>query len=326
MGADGQNLPPAGPPDSGLGAQRHPEGSSRGSESSGAAAGGAGGWATAIGSFETFGGLAASTAGSYGETLRRLRPHLGAVAGIGADALRAAMESEFSESAPASWNRHVSAVRSFFGYLLEQGLIDVDPSARLRRRRGGANRAPGQRVLSRDFVGALCRDKSHSLRDRTLWSVAYESAARAAEVLQLDVQTLDVHRRRSVVVGKGGDAETILWDTFSNRLLVQLTRGRSEGPVFLTDSPGTMKAPADTCQVTGRGRLSYRRAAEVFKAATAGATLHQLRHSRLTHLAEDGCDVMILKALSRHSTVRSLEVYVRPSDDSVAAQLSGSGL
>lgn len=283
-------------------------------------------WADAVESFAVHAGLSESTAALYAETLRRLRPHLAAPAEVQAEALKAAMEAEFAGSSPASWNRHVSALRSFFGYLLEQGLVDDDPSRQLRRRRAAAASAAGEQVLSRDFVGALCRDKSHSLRDRALWSVAYESAARAAEVLQLDVETLDLVRRRSVIVGKGGSAETILWDTFSNRLLGQLVRGRKQGPVFLTDAPGRMKPPADTCQVTGRVRLSYRRAAEVFKAAAGGATLHQLRHSRLTHLAEDGHDVMILRAVSRHSTVRSLEVYVRPSDDSVAALLSGSGL
>jgi integrase len=64
--------------------------------------------------------------------------------------------------------------------------------------------------------------------------------------------------------------------------------------------------------------LSYRRAAEQFTEATNGWTLHQLRHSALTHLAEDGVDVALLKAKSRHRSLRSLERYVRPSEASVA--------
>lgn len=63
--------------------------------------------------------------------------------------------------------------------------------------------------------------------------------------------------------------------------------GRPEGPLFLTSrrAPATAR-PTDTCPVTGRARLSYRRAAEVFTAATVpldpvghGWTLHQLRHA-----------------------------------------------
>jgi integrase len=56
----------------------------------------------------------------------------------------------------------------------------------------------------------------------------------------------------------------------------------------------------------------------LFTEASGGWTLHQLRHSALTHLAEDGVAMALLKAKSRHASLRSLERYVRPSDASVA--------
>jgi len=74
----------------------------------------------------------------------------------------------------------------------------------------------------------------------------------------------------------------------------------------------------DLCPHTGRARLSYRRAAELFSAATPGWTLHQLRHSALTHAAEDGTNTPILLARSRHTSVRSLERYARPDPEAVA--------
>jgi integrase/recombinase XerC/integrase/recombinase XerD len=59
----------------------------------------------------------------------------------------------------------------------------------------------------------------------------------------------------------------------------------SVGVVMATNAP----LPGDMLDwgPDGTARLSYRRAAELFK-AHAGATLHQLRHSALTHMAEDG--------------------------------------
>ena len=283
-------------------------------------------WDHGVEAFMLFSGLAASTTAAYGETLERVGAVVGAGEDLDSEALRAAMDVAFEGCEAASWNRHVSALRSFFGFLREQGIVTADLSAPLRRRRQRQTTSSGQRVMSREAIAGLCADPAHGLRDRTLWTVAYESAARAGEVLQLDVQRVDLVRRRSAIVGKGGDVETILWSTASNRRLHRLVRGRSRGPVFVTEAAGRIKAAEDTCEQTGRVRLSYRRAAELFKAASGGSTLHQLRHSRLTHLAEDGKDVMMLRALSRHSTVRSLEVYVRPSDDAVASMLSASGL
>jgi hypothetical protein len=72
------------------------------------------------------------------------------------------------------------------------------------------------------------------------------------------------------VVGKGGATEWVFWQTGTARLLPRLLAGRTAGPVFLACRPPTREvATVDRCPVTGRARLSYRRAAEIFAAATA---------------------------------------------------------
>ncbi|WP_329430335.1 hypothetical protein OG339_19915 [Streptosporangium sp. NBC_01495] len=50
----------------------------------------------------------------------------------------------------------------------------------------------------------------------------------------------------------------------------------------------------------------------------SGWSLHQLRHSALTHEAEDGTNTPTLLARSRYASVRSLERYARPGVDAVA--------
>ena len=119
-------------------------------------------------------------------------------------------------------------------------------------------------------------------------------------------RTWTLAHRRAVVIGKGGRAELIGWETKTARLLPRLLHQRREGPLFLADiapAPARQPALADLDPHTGRARLSYRRAAEVFKEATVGWTLHQLRHSRLTHLAEAGIALPILMAKSRHTSL-----------------------
>jgi integrase len=135
-------------------------------------------------------------------------------------------------------------------------------------------------------------------------------------------EDLDLRRRRAVVIGKGGRAELIGWETKTARLLPRHLRRRISGPLFLADitpAPARQPALADLDPATGRARLSYRRAAEIFHAATGGWTLHQLRHSRLTHLAEHGIQLPILLAKSRHTSLASLQIYAQPTFDAVAA-------
>jgi integrase len=76
--------------------------------------------------------------------------------------------------------------------------------------------------------------------------------------------------------------------------------------------------PGDIDPDSGRARLSYRQAEDLFKAASGGATLHQLRHSALTHDAEDGASTPMLMAKSGHTSVASLARYARPSAEALA--------
>jgi integrase len=68
-----------------------------------------------------------------------------------------------------------------------------------------------------------------------------------------------------------------------------------------------------------RARLSYRRTEALFCQASGRWTLHQLRHSALTHLAEQNVSLPLLMAKSRHTSLRSLQRYVRPGAEAVAA-------
>jgi integrase/recombinase XerD len=127
----------------------------------------------------------------------------------------------------------------------------------------------------------------------------YETAARSSEVLALDIEDLDRRNRRAKVTRKGSAVDIIVWQTGTARLLPKLLVGRTRGPVFLTDRRARRArvalAAADLDHGTGRARLSYRRAEEIFNEMTkplahpditdpaqlAGApgwTLHDLRH------------------------------------------------
>jgi integrase/recombinase XerD len=122
---------------------------------------------------------------------------------------------------------------------------------------------------------------------------------------------------------KGGAVEWVHWQTGTARLLARLVAGRTSGPVFLAERTPTRQVPtADLDPASGRARLSYRRAAHLFR-QTTGWTLHQLRHSALTHEAEDGTNTPMLLARSRHASVRSLERYARSSPEAVGRHVAG---
>jgi integrase/recombinase XerD len=214
--------------------------------------------------------------------------------------------------------------------------VTGDPTARWARPKIPVDTT---RALTRAQVAAIWR-LGVPLRDKALWRMLYETAARAEEILSLDVPDLDLPGKRGRVISKGGATEWVYWQTSTALLLSRLLAGRRDGPVFLTSrKPARAVATVDLCPVTGRARLSYRRAEESFELATRrlanpgataglaelhGWTLHQLRHSLLTHEAEDGTSTPMLLARSRHASVRSLERYARPGPEAFARHVTAT--
>jgi len=229
----------------------------------------------------------------------------------------------WGSSAPKTFNTRLTALSSACSYWRAQGwLLDGASghlTSRLRTRPAPADRS---KAMTRDQVAAVLALEA-PLRERVLWTLLYESTARADEVLLLNVDDLDTANRRAVVTRKGGARDVIVWQTGTARLLPRLLGGRRTGPVFLTDRRAKPSvALVDVDQATGHARLSYRRAAELFEthtAAIAGGpfSLHQLRHSGLTHAAEDGASTPMLMALSGHTSVRSLAKYTKVSAEAL---------
>ena len=105
----------------------------------------------------------------------------------------------------------------------------------------------------------------------------------------------------------------IAWQTGTARLLPRLLKGRKSGPVFVTELKARVQLADADLDEAGHARLSYQQAAGLFTAASGGKTLHQLRHSALTHAAEDGMSAPMMMTKSGHTSIRSLGRYARPS-------------
>ena len=256
---------------------------------------------------------------SYAYCLGAVVEDLGAGTALGdvtPERLRGVLEQRWGNAAAATWNNRLAAVGSFRRWVQAQGWIRDDPLAGIERR-----------PQVRDDTAPIRYEQLHTLwtradvhvREKTLWRMLYETAARTNEILALNIEDLDLGARRAVVRGKGGHRQEVVWASGTARLLPRYLGGRQRGPLFVTHRrPNQAPALPDVCPDTGRGRLSYQQAWALFRNAS-GWTLHQLRHSALTHLGERGVGAPLLKAKSRHRSLRSLDRYVRPGIEAVAA-------
>jgi integrase len=212
--------------------------------------------------------LDASTVRSYGQTLRRMCLTLGdrtPLASLTAADVKRVFVTSWGSAAARTWNRHRSAIRSFGAWASLQDLA----SEVSRRTETAVPAEPISLFRLEELCGRV------SLRERTLWLLLHESGAAVTAVLALNVENLDLADRRARV----GDT-WVTWRSRTARLLPDLIAGRTQGPLFLSDRrPGPARTPADAdlCPETGRRRLSYERAEYLFKQASDGCTLRQLK-------------------------------------------------
>lgn len=221
--------------------------------------------------------LDAQTLRSYGQTLRRLCLALGdqtPLDRVTAEQVTRVVTTAWGRAAAKTWNRHLSAIRSFTTWA---GVADLTTGLQ-RRPEPSATTEP----IDPARLAALWSRSDLPLRERTLWCLLHESAAPVRTVLLLNVEDLDLDDRRARV-----GRTWVTWRAQTALLLPELIAGRTRGPLFLSDrrpAPAHTPAPADLCPHTGRRRLSYERAEYLFKQATRhldptgnGYTLRQLK-------------------------------------------------
>lgn len=266
-----------------------------------------------------------TTARTYAGTLERLADRLGRerlLAAVPDDELYSAVDGLWGHLAPRTWNRHVATVRSFLAWCRDHGWPVGDLRLIADRKTAPAD---DSKSIPLPELERLWNNRKIPLRERALWRLLYDSSSRAEAVLGLDVPDLDLASRQARARVKGGDIHLLHFQTGAVRLLAKLVSGREVGPVFLTERRAAshrVTASADLDPESGKARLSYEMAEQLFKQATRGKTLHQLRHSRLTHLGEANVSAPLLMAISGHKQLSTLQQYVKPSQAAVAKLMS----
>ena len=104
----------------------------------------------------------------------------------------------WGKRSPATWNARLAASRVLIGYCQRQGWIEHGPTTSLERRRTPRDET---RAIPFAALDALWSRADIGLREKVLWRMLYATAARASEVLALDIEDLDLGRKRAAIRG-----------------------------------------------------------------------------------------------------------------------------
>lgn len=218
-------------------------------------------------------------------------------------------------AAPATVQRKVACLRSFYRQLRREQILEHDPTADLRGPRLGA-RLP--KVLSRDEVQALLRQPKGTspvaLRDRALLETMYACGLRASEAIALERSQVDLDAGILRTRGKGSKERIVPIGSAALRSLRQyLDKGRP-GLVGLRDEPRVF--------VNARGEgLSRQGLYKIIQRHARAAGLerkmspHTLRHTFATHLLAGGCDLRSLQEMLGHADIGTTQIYTHLSPE-----------
>lgn len=223
----------------------------------------------------------------------------------------AKLGSAWSDLAPASLARKASALRQFYGFLVDEGVRADDPSAALPR---PATRRPLPKILSHEQVSTLferaeqeaASGEPAAVRLLAMLEMLYGSGLRATELVSLPLSAIPRDAPVLTVTGKGGQSRLV---PVSRRAKIALADWALRRAVSAR--------PGNKFLFPSRDKhLSRVRLFQLLKELAVRADLppeklspHVLRHAFATHLLEGGADLRVLQTLLGHADIATTQIY-----------------
>ena len=260
-------------------------------------------------------GSSARTREAYGRDLARLA-QWAAVAGIHQPAdLRATHLREFVYHlkdlglSPSSIRRGISAIRTWYRFLLTEGELTVDPSEKLETPRKWRTLPEVLTTAEVEkLIAAVTLDETLAFRDRAMLELAYGAGLRVGEWIGLETRGVLLDELVVRVVGKGNKERLVpigrsaagAVAVYLRELRPRLEKGHGAGRLFL-NAHGRPLSRMGAWTILRK----YVDAAGIKKRVTP----HTLRHSFATHLLEGGADLRAVQEMLGHADISTTQIY-----------------
>lgn len=221
--------------------------------------------------------------------------------------------------AGSSINRRLSAVRSFYKFLLVREKIDASPIPVATHQRNSPRSSisvkTGRRIPHfltsgeiEQLLSAPDQTRPEGRRDRAIIELFYASGLRISELWRLDLTGINLESREIRVVGKGSKERVVLIGLpAASALKIYIDNGR---PALSADG----RSSALFLSHQGK-RLTMRAIQKLIKRYSSALGIekevhpHVLRHTFATHMLDGGADLRVVQELLGHADLSTTQIY-----------------
>jgi integrase/recombinase XerD len=211
--------------------------------------------------------------------------------------------------------RQISAVRTYYRFLVAEGAVARDPSERIESPKRWRSLPAVLTITEIErLLAAPNTDEPLAIRDRALLEFAYATGARVSELVALKLQDILFEEGIARVFGKGAKERIVpvgrralgAVSLYAREIRPTLDRGKGKGVLFL-NARGT---PLSRVGAWGIIKATARRAG-----LTKRVTPHTLRHTFATHLLEGGADLRAVQEMLGHADLSTTQLYTHVDRD-----------
>ena len=213
--------------------------------------------------------------------------------------------------APTSIRRHVSAVRTYYRFLVGEGIVVRDPTERLQSPKKWRTVPVVLTVAEVErMLGAPQAGDPLAWRDRALVEFGYATGARVSEIIRAQLKDVLFDEGLARLFGKGSKERLVpigrralgAVALYSREIRPLLEKGKGRGALFLN----ARGAPLSRVGAWGIIR-KLARAGGIAKRVTP----HTLRHTFATHLLEGGADLRAVQEMLGHADLSTTQLYTK---------------
>jgi integrase/recombinase XerC len=206
---------------------------------------------------------------------------------------------------PRSISRHLSALRSFFNFLIFNDLIEFNPMEEIQNPKLSKHIV---KFLDEDYLNHtlnVLQSQEEIFQDYVIIETLYSTGMRVSEICNLKKSNIDFENNSIKVLGKGNKIRLIPLTERLKNILIEISKNRNSNDYLFQTKKGGKLYPEYIERLVKKYLSEISEDGKVYP--------HLIRHTFATHLLNRGADIRTIKELLGHESLETTAIYTQVS-------------